>query len=231
MDMKRIYEISAHLTESRPVILMKQLTTMLLILMSVGLAGCAKDSCTEKKKPKQERSITDNKHLTFKGVPIDGPLNEYVTKMEAAGFSYLGTLDGTAILHGDFAGFKRCTIAVLTLKNSDIVNTIEVSFPEKDDWSSLEENYQLLKKMLTEKYGKPSETVEEFHGYSHPNENFMKLHDLQMDRCTYKTVFNTAKGDIEFSLAHKDVTSCFVKLRYWDKINTEAVRAKAMDDL
>lgn len=32
-----------------------------------------------------------SEHLSFKGVPIDGTLNEYVSKMKAAGFSYLGT--------------------------------------------------------------------------------------------------------------------------------------------
>lgn len=32
-----------------------------------------------------------SEHLSFKGVPIDGTLNEYVAKMKAAGFSYLGT--------------------------------------------------------------------------------------------------------------------------------------------
>ena len=89
---------------------------------------------------------TANEHLTFKGVPIDGSLNEYVSKMKSAGFSYLGTQDGTAILQGDFAGFKGCLIGVSTLKNSDVVNTIGVIFPEKDDWSSLEETYQHLKR-------------------------------------------------------------------------------------
>ena len=174
---------------------------------------------------------TVNEHLTFKGVPIDGPLSEYVSKMKSAGFSYSGTQDGTAILHGDFAGFKRCVIGVSTLKNSDLVNTIVVIFPKDDDWSSLEENYQLLKTMLTEKYGNPSSCVEEFQGYGLSRDNSDKLHNLKMDRCTYVTVFETPKGDIQLSMAHQNVSSCFVKLQYWDRINTDAVMATAMDDL
>ena len=31
----------------------------------------------------------ESEHLTFKGVPIDGTLNEYVTKMKQAGFTHL----------------------------------------------------------------------------------------------------------------------------------------------
>ena len=174
---------------------------------------------------------TSDEHLSFKGVPIDGSLSEYVSKMKSAGFSYIGTQDGTAILQGDFAGFKGCIIGVSTLKNSDVVNTIGVIFPEKDDWSSLEENYLHLKKMLTEKYGKPSECVEEFQGYGSPSDNSDKLHRLKMDRCTYVTVFETPKGDIQLPIGHQSVSSCFVKLQYWDRINTDAVKAKAMDDL
>lgn len=49
---------------------------------------------------------SNSEHLTFKGVPIDGTLSEYVAKMKSAGFKYLGEQDGTAILQGDFAGFK-----------------------------------------------------------------------------------------------------------------------------
>lgn len=174
---------------------------------------------------------TSNEHLTFKGVPIDGSLSEFVSKMKSAGFSYIGTQDGTSFLHGDFAGFKGCIIGVSTLQNSDVVNTIVVIFPEKDDWSSLEGNYQQLKMMLTEKYGKPSASVEEFQGYGSPRDNSDKLHRLTMDRCTYVTVFNTPKGDIQLSLGHQSVSSCFVRLQYWDMINTNAVKAKAMDDL
>lgn len=174
---------------------------------------------------------TANEHLSFKGVPIDGSLNEYVAKMKSAGFTYLGTQDGTAILQGDFAGFKGCIIGVSTLKNSDVVNTIGVIFPENDNWSSLEDTYQHIKKMLTEKYGKPSECIEEFQGYGSPNDNIDKLYRLKMDRCTYATTFETPKGDIQLSLDHQSVNSCFVKLQYWDRINTNAVKAKAMDDL
>ena len=170
-------------------------------------------------------------HLTFKGVPIDGTLNEYVAKMKSAGFSFLGTQDGTAVLQGDFAGFKGCLIGVSTLKARNVVHTIGVIFPACDDWSSLAQGYELLKSMLTRKYGEPSACVEEFQGYTQPRSDSDKLHALQMDRCTYCTVFETPKGDIQLSLDHRDVTTCFVKLQYWDRINTEAVQEQAMEDL
>lgn len=174
---------------------------------------------------------SNSEHLTFKGVPIDGTLSEYVAKMKSAGFKYLGEQDGTAILQGDFAGFKGCTIGVATLKSTNKVNTIVVIFPEQDDWAGLENSYEHLKSMLTEKYGEPSECVEKFQGYANPRTDNDKLHKLKMDECTWYTTYSTSKGDIQLSIDNQSVMSCFVMLRYFDKINTDAVRAQAMDDL
>jgi hypothetical protein len=49
--------------------------------------------------------ILPSSHLTFKGVPIDGTLNEYVTKMKQNGFTLTSTEDGVAMLKGDFAAY------------------------------------------------------------------------------------------------------------------------------
>ena len=118
---------------------------------------------------------TDAQHLKFKGVPIDGTLAAYVSKMKAAGFSDLGIKDGTAVLQGDFAGFKGCIIGVSTLKTTNVVNTIGVIFPECDNWSKLENNYQTLKEMLIQKYGEPADCVEKFQSYSQPNDDGLRL--------------------------------------------------------
>lgn len=174
---------------------------------------------------------TESGHLTFKGVPIDGTLTEYVSKMKAAGFSLLETEDGTAILQGDFAGFKGCKIGVSTLKATDVVNTIGVIFPECEDWSSLENRYELIKLMLTQKYGQPAECLEKFQTYREPNDNGSKLTCLKMEQCIYYTIFETAKGKIRLSLEHVWGRGCFVMLQYWDKINTDTVRAQALEDL
>jgi hypothetical protein len=51
-------------------------------------------------------------HFSFKGVPIDGTLSEYVSKMKQIGFSLIGMEDGRAMLQGDFAAYNDCTIGV-----------------------------------------------------------------------------------------------------------------------
>ena len=172
-----------------------------------------------------------SQHLTFKGVPIDGTLDDYVSKMKQSGFTIIQTKDGTAILNGDFAGYKDCNIGVSTLKQKDLVHKISVIFSKKDTWSTLSGDYFDLKQMLTEKYGKPSQVVEKFDGYSEPRDDRSKMYEVQFDRCKYYSIWETDKGDIQLSIAHNSVTSCFITLAYFDKINSDKIKAKAKDDL
>ncbi len=174
-------------------------------------------------------------HLTFKGVPINGSLKEYVAKMKTAGFTVVDTENGVAYLQGDFAGYKNCIIEVTTIKPQDIVNTINVLFPSRDEWSALESDYKNLKSMLTQKYGAPSDCKEIFTGITgkHINGtdyNTLKLLCLQNDECTWYTTFYTPNGDIKLSLEHRD-SNHFVQLSYFDRLNSNAVRQQAINDL
>lgn len=173
----------------------------------------------------------DSEHLKFKGVPIDGTLSEYVLKMKQAGFQLVGTDDGVALLEGEFAGYRGCLIAVSTLKSVNVVNTIGVVFPARENWSSLEGDYEHLKSMLTEKYGEPADVVEKFQGYGTPQTDQEKWINLMTDNYTWYTIFETENGDIQLSLEKGDYGEYFVLLKYFDRINTEAVRSAAMEDL
>jgi len=170
-------------------------------------------------------------HLTFKGVPIDGTLNEYVSKMKQNGFTLVGTEDGIAMLRGDFAAYKDCIVGVATLKQKDLVSKITVIFPERDTWSSLSGNYFDLKEMLTQKYGEPSKSVEKFDTYSEPRDDGDRMYSVKMDNCKYYRTYETDKGSIQLSIEHNSVLSCYVLLSYYDKNNSDIIKAKALDDL
>lgn len=170
-------------------------------------------------------------HLQFKGVPIDGTLNEFISEMKKSGFTLLGIEDGTAGLTGDFAAYKNCIIVVSTLDQKDLVSTISVIFPEQDTWSYLSSDYFSLKELLTIKYGKPSESVEEFQSSSQAGNDMEKMLYVKMDMSTYYSNYETNNGTIQLSIDHEDATSCYVRLSYFDKINGNIIRAKAIDDL
>jgi hypothetical protein len=170
-------------------------------------------------------------HLVFKGVPIDGTLKEYVSKMVQYGFTNLGAEDGNAILKGEFAGYKNCNIGVSTLKQKDLVYKIAVIFPEKETWSTLSGNYFDLKGMLNEKYGNPSEVVEKFDSHSQPQDDEGKMYKVRFDNCKYFSIWKTDKGEIQLSIQHHSASSCFVELTYSDKINSNIIKTKAKGDL
>ena len=171
-------------------------------------------------------------HLSFKGVPIDGTLQEYTNAMVKAGFHHEGNYDGVSLLSGDFAGYKNCTIGVSSLKNLDVVSHIAVLFPNRDTWSAVLGDYENLKTMLTKKYGYPTDSKEKFTGYIGDNDNYFIMKALKEDKYEWYTIFSTELGDIELSIISgtEHGTGC-VRLSYYDKVNSEKVRNSAIDDL
>lgn len=170
-------------------------------------------------------------HISFKGVPLDGTLKEYTKKMQEKGFEYLGTSpDGIALLSGDFAGYKGCIVGVSTLDKVDVVSRIVVIFPECVNWGQLEGNYDNLKEMLSEKYGKPSQHKESFQS-SYVKDDSSKMHEVKMNRCDYISVFESEHGSIQLEIIATEGLQCHVRLAYYDKVNSNVVRAAAIDDL
>lgn len=169
-------------------------------------------------------------HLTFKGIPINGTLNEFVGKLKQKGFSLLSNEQGVAILEGEFAAYKGCMVAVYQ-HESGVVNRVGVMFPERDTWSMLYNDYSKLKNMLTQKYGNPSDVIEEFQGYPAPQNDNDKLYEVGMDRCRYMSDFTAENGVVELRIEHNSFLSYYIVLVYVDAENESKVRSSAIDDL
>ncbi len=170
-------------------------------------------------------------HLKFKGVPIDGTLEMYAENMKLNGFKLESSQNGTAIFTGDFAGFKDCKLGVSTLNQKNLVYKIGVLFPNKQTWSGLYGDYRNLKTMLTEKYGKPTEEQEKFDSEYGPDNDNDRFFQVQFNKCKYISIWETTNGTIQLYIDHISVSSCFVQLGYFDKINGDIIKAKAIDDL
>lgn len=180
-------------------------------------------------------AFCQNTHLSFKGVPIDGTLTEYVNKMKTAGFTHVGTEDGIALMQGDFAGYKNCTIGVQTLKPRNLVHEITVVFPSQEKWSNLENDYIKIKEMLTTKYGAPSLSNEEFvktPSWQDLNDDEDRMEELKEDRCEYYSIFTLNNGRITLQLRYTGYPYyAHIQLWYTDKVNEAVIEADAMNDL
>ena len=175
---------------------------------------------------------TGSGHIEFKGVPVDGALNEFVANMESAGFKTEGIKDGIAVLRGDFAGEKNCKINVITLMPQNLVNKITVYFPAPNSWADLHGTYSKLKLFLTEKYGAPHMCVEKFLAYSVPETDMNKMMYARIGKCNYVTSFAVPNGYVNLSIYSGEMqTEPCVKLVYADNENSEIIRQQIMDDL
>ena len=177
-------------------------------------------------------ATAQNGHLTFKGVPIDGTLKEFVGKLKQKGLTHIGTEQGIALLKGEFAAHKGCSIAVIAHESGEVYR-VGVMFPEQETWLRLYNDYSSIKEMLTQKYGEPTTVVEEFQSYSggkYDDDN-TRMHYVKFDKCRYVTDFTTESGTIEVRIDHNDSLECYVVLIYEDTTNGDKVRSSAIDDL
>ena len=55
-------------------------------------------------------------HMKFKGVPMEGTLQTFTSKLKAKGFMPIGVQDGVSLLKGEFAGYKDCTLVQWLIK-------------------------------------------------------------------------------------------------------------------
>ncbi len=180
-----------------------------------------------------ELAMQNSPHLRFKNIPIDGTLNEFVSRMVKGGFKKEKITTDRAVLRGDFAGIKECIVYVETLTGMDLVSKIAVSFPRQEQWKNLYGNYIQLKELLITKYGKPASCVEKLqalYGMS-PTDDDSKMQCVYTDMCKYETHFTTDKGEITLWIEHDSVISAFVMLTYKDKINENLIKNHVIDDL
>ena len=63
-------------------------------------------------------------HLKFKGIPLTGSLTSFVEKLKSKGMTYIGQKDGVALLKGEFAAYKDCTVGVVTFEGTSQVPQI-----------------------------------------------------------------------------------------------------------
>jgi hypothetical protein len=171
--------------------------------------------------------FAQGEHMTFKGIPMQGPLNTFVQKLKGKGYTHVKTTKEGALLSGKFATYDDCQVFVYAEENN--VFSVAVKFPEEETWNAITNRYYSLKDMLTEKYGTP-ESIERFSDRD-PGSDFLRFHAILNDECTYTSNFKTQNGSILLTMIKVDYRTASVVINYIDNIYIEAARKTMMDDL
>ena len=175
---------------------------------------------------------TPNNHLTFKGIPITGTLENFAQKLEAKGFKKIYSDKTSVYFEGEFAGYSKCKICVLKIPNRNIVHRVGVCLPEESLWAILEDEYNQFKGMLTNKYGEPASHSETFKEGALTFNDEAKMSSLKEGNCDYWTKWKVENGYIKvqiFSLPDTDGGN--ILLTYFDKINDALADKVKEDDL
>ena len=173
-------------------------------------------------------TVFAQEHLTFKGVSIDGTTSNFVKELETKGFVKVGVQDGSAILTGKFAG-RDATVFTYSSPKSKNVYRVCAMYEAGSKWSMVENVYNDVKDMLTQKYGEPTSVTESANGYT--NEYTDLLHELHMDRLTWQSMWSVDKGIIYVKVAHDYSIGNVVIVGYEDKANSQDTNNEYLDDL
>lgn len=99
-------------------------------------------------------------HLKFMGIPIDGTINNFQTKLSQKGFSISSYNKSAPIGVRQFVGNftnKKAQIVVFYNAKTKIVYKVRVAFEEDfDENSDAKNSFNYYKELLTQKYGEYS---------------------------------------------------------------------------
>lgn len=169
-------------------------------------------------------------HIDFKGIPLEGDLDSYVSKMKEAGYNFIKIVDGDiALMEGKFTG-KDAQIYISATPKTKTVCRVFVFLEKHTSWTSLKNEYFKYKDLYKQKYGEDSESFEFFKDPYYEGDGY-ELQAVGLDKCNYATFYNTDKGTIAIEIASTKA----ILIGYEDKINInlfkEEKTSEALNDI
>ena len=167
-------------------------------------------------------------HLGFKNIPIDGTTSQFVAKLKAVGYTVVGEYSDDIRLRGVFMG-KDCTLSLNFTAVSKTVHSVYVIFDKKQDWASLENDYENIKNGLTIKYGKP--TVKEEFRSPYKEGDGSEYMAFKGGYADWISSFSTPIGNINLYIREQDFSNMTLIIWYCDKKNYEKSLQELADEL
>lgn len=166
-----------------------------------------------------------NEHLTFKDIPIDGNISEFVIRMEQHGFAKKQEFEDGYLMTGRFAN-REVDIYIICSPRTRIPCRVALYAPEQESWFELKDDYESLKKLFTIKYGTPTETYGFFADpYSEGDgDEFLAL---SSGKAVYSSYWISPKGIICVSINEKGR----IKFAYEDAVNIEISEKETNDNI
>ena len=172
------------------------------------------------------------KHLGFRGIPVDGALERFVEEMESVGYEKLYRYNGSVLMRGFFAGYDDCLVEVnsYSIDGTDLVYRVSVKLGGGDEWDLLEGIYMNLKGLLSKKYGYPYSQTEDFYDDALVTGS-QKFASLVEGCCDYRSEWRVDEGSVVMVIDYVEDIGGLVVLGYFDKVNGEIVEREILEEL
>lgn len=161
----------------------------------------------KQKKQKEEQdlltpNIDDEGHLTFKGIPINGPIEKVRARIINVGFEP----DGEPLV-GRFAGLK---VRVYIGGNDDmnLAYSVIVQSEQESTWESLKRNFLNVRELYIKKYGEPVFDVQSF-ADPYDEGDGEELEATEMQKCFYNSKFSVPGGEVSILILNRSIMICF----------------------
>ena len=154
-------------------------------------------------------------HMEFRGVPITGHRDSFVSEMKKLGYSETYRNETGIVMEGKFTN-KDAELLILSSAKSKTVWKVAAQIDQDESWSKLKRDYFYYVELYTSKYGQPSDHFEYFLSPYYEGDGF-ELQALRNEKCTYSTFFITDSGFIGVKITNSGKLS----LEYEDRINSD----------
>lgn len=174
-------------------------------------------------------ALAQTEHLKFKGIPIDGEYRAFAQKLVQKGFKQVEVSTDGIVLVGNFMATPGVMVVVYPDPKSKAVSMVSAMIETGDSWAQIESKYNDVVETYKEKYGEPTEHVEEFTTEFYNSDSWRRnaLHDGQ---CNYKTIWDTEGGRIVISPTYFNF-NYYIVCAYVDEQNVKALRQTIIDDI
>lgn len=174
-------------------------------------------------------SCMAQKHLTFKGIPIEGSMSSFCQKLVAKGFTKVQGNEKATMFTGDFTG-RNATIGVTATDDGQNVFAVVVLFDTSKEWNVLVNTYNYYKGLYTRKYGEPKAFVEE--NPADLDTNTSKMLQLYQGTVKWGSGWVVEGGEIEITIEKAtEIYEGMVVIRYRDSQNVEQKIQKDLEEI
>lgn len=173
-------------------------------------------------------SITTQNQLSFKGVPIEGNVTDFCTKLKSKGFTQLRKENNKTVLSGNFT--NRQVIIYVIAGHEDRVINVTVFSNQAKKWNTLLNFYNHYKDLYTLKYGNPTFVKEENKASS--DDNFSLMHEVEEVRAVYNSKWEITGGRIDLNIIKtNNFLEGVVTITYRNSENSECQKQNDLNEI